>query len=103
MGAEVLKSPQFTITSKYGGGFNIGVHSDERAFIKAAVQNAKISSELGKLVGSVSTVRDLIEALKATDLTVKDQEFLDSLEERFKDVPSRWSSVINYEVYHRGR
>jgi hypothetical protein len=100
MGAEVLKSPQFSVTYKYGGGSSISVHSDERAFIEAEVKNAKLSSELGKLAASVSTVRELIETMKASDLTVKDQEFLDSLEERFEDVPSGWPNVVTYEVYH---
>lgn len=101
LGAEVLTSPVYSITYKYGGHPSISLETTELPFVAAVVKSSKLPSDLAKKAGSAQSVRELITILEEADLNSEGDEFLAALKVQFKDaLASTEENVLAHKVFH---
>ena len=99
LGFAYLSELEFTITHPYGSARTISLATDNAAYVQHLLAVSGLPADVRQACRALTTVRKLIEALRAADLNAEGKQLLDRLTARFTPTGKEWPNVIDHEIW----
>ncbi|KRE45515.1 AAA family ATPase [Paenibacillus sp. Soil522] len=98
LGFKLINDLSFTIKYKYNENYTVSMFIPEKLYVSELVKKSKLTTETRESVSKSETVRFLLNSLQDLDLNSEEQEFFDTLKERFTE-NDKWNSLLNQYIW----